>query len=184
MGNNMDWTKLIATVAPWIGTALGGPLGGMAVGAVADAFGLSTKTTDAVKQALSGATPEQMLALKNADQAFALQMQSLGFKQITDLESIAAKDRGDARAMQVAIRSNMPAALSLVLVVGYFSVLIGMMFGVLKISDSQALLIMLGSLSSGFGMILAFWFGTTNDSGRKTDLLAQSAAVNPESPQK
>ena len=86
----MDWKSIIGAVAPWIGTALGGPLGGMAVEAAANALGISEKTTDAVKQALSGATPEQMLALKNADQTFALQMQALGFKQITDLETIAA----------------------------------------------------------------------------------------------
>ena len=66
----MDWTTIFKTVAPWIGTALAGPLGGMAVTAAADALGLSEKTTDAIKQAVSGATPEQMLALKQADQAF------------------------------------------------------------------------------------------------------------------
>ena len=81
----MDFTTLFKTVAPWIGTALGGPLGGMAVEAVASAFGLGDKTTDAIKTAIGGATPEQMLALKNADQTFALQMQELGFKQVNDL---------------------------------------------------------------------------------------------------
>jgi len=54
-------------VAPWIGTALGGPLGGMAVEAATNALGLGEKTVDAVKQAIAGVTPEQMLALKTAD---------------------------------------------------------------------------------------------------------------------
>jgi hypothetical protein len=79
----MDWTKIVATVAPWIGTALGGPLGGMAVEAAANALGLTEKTTDALKTAIAGATPEQMLALKTADQNFALQMQALGFKHLS-----------------------------------------------------------------------------------------------------
>ena len=60
----MDWMNIVKTVAPWIGTALGGPLGGMAVEAAANALGISDKTTDAVKQALAGVTPDQMLALK------------------------------------------------------------------------------------------------------------------------
>ena len=68
----MDFTTIIKTVAPWIGTALGGPLGGMAVTAAANALGLSDKTTEGLKTALSGATPEQLLALKEADQAFQL----------------------------------------------------------------------------------------------------------------
>lgn len=86
----MDWKALVSTVAPWIGTALGGPLGGMAVEAAANALGLNNKTVESVKAALSGVTPEQMLALKRADQAFALQMQTLGFKNVADMEAIAA----------------------------------------------------------------------------------------------
>ena len=173
----MDWTKIVATVAPWIGTALGGPLGGMAVEAAANALGLTEKTTDAIKTAIAGATPEQMLALKKADQDFALQMQALGFKQITDLESIAANDRKDARGMNVAKPSPVPAVLSLGVTAGYFAILVGMMTGELKVSDSQALLIMLGSLGTAWGMVMAFWFGTTRESSRKTDLLAQAEPV-------
>lgn len=170
----MDWKSIVSTVAPWIGTALGGPLGGMAVEAAANALGLSDKTVDAVKQALGGATPEQMLVLKKADQDFALQMQALGFKQVADLEALAAGDRKDARAMQTANRSPVPAILSLIVTTGYFGVLVGMMTGWFSVSDSQALLIMLGSLGTAWGMVMAFWFGTTSNSGRKDEMLAQS----------
>lgn len=170
----MDFSTVLKTVAPWIGTALGGPLGGMAVEAAANALGLSTKTVDSVKQALSGATPEQMLALKKADQDFALKMQELGFKQVTDLEGLAVADRKDARGMQVSKPSPVPAVLSIGVTLGYFGILIGMMLGWLKVDNSQALLLMLGSLGTAWGAVMAFWFGTTRDSGRKTELLAQS----------
>lgn len=173
----MDWQAIVRTVAPWIGTALGGPLGGLAVEAVAGVFGISDKTTDAVKQAISGATPEQMLALKQADQAFALQMQALGFKQVSDLEAIAAGDRKDARGMHVSTRSLVPATLSIIVTLGYFGVLIGMMTKLLVVADSQALLIMLGSLGTAWGMVMAFWFGTTRASEVKTEMLAHSAPV-------
>lgn len=173
----MDWQTIIKTVAPWIGTALGGPLGGFAVEAASNALGLSSKTADTLKQALAGVTPEQMLALKKADQDFQVTMQQLGFKQITDLEAIAAGDRKDARDMQKTTRSNVPAILSISVTLGYFLILTGMMTGLLKVSDSQALLLMLGSLSTGWGVVMAFWFGTTHDSGRKTELLAQSPAI-------
>lgn len=171
----MDWKSVISAVAPWIGTALGGPLGGMAVGAAADALGLSEKTEETLKAALAGTTPEQMLALKKADQDFALSMQQLGFKQITDLESIAAGDRKDARDMQKAIRSPVPAVLSIAVTFGYFGILIGMMSGAFKAGDSQALLLMLGSLSTAWGVVMSFWFGSTSGSAEKTRLLAQSA---------
>ena len=173
----MDISSILATVAPWIGTALGGPLGGMAVEAAANALGLSDKTVEAVKTAISGATPEQMLALKKADQDFALQMQALGFKQVADLEAIASADRKDARGMQTAKPSPIPALLSIGVTLGYFSILIGMMTGWFHVSESNALLIMLGSLGTAWGSVMAFWFGTTRDSARKTDMLAQSTPI-------
>jgi len=173
----MDWKSIVSTVAPWIASAVTGPLGGLAVGAVADALGLSDKTEDSIKAALSGVTPEQMLALKNADQAFALQMQELGFKNISDLEAIAAGDRASARSMQTAKPSPVPALLSLLVTGGYFGILVGVMLGRLHIDDSQALLLMLGSLTTAWGAVMAFWFGTTRDSGVKTQLLANSTPI-------
>lgn len=173
----MSFADIIKTVAPWIGTALGGPLGGMAVEAASKALGLSDSTTESIKTAISGATPEQMLALKKADQEFALQMQALGFKQVTDLEAIAAGDRKDARDMQKTTRSPMPAVLSVIVVAGFLGLLTGMMLGVLKVSDSQALLLMLGALGAAFGAVMQFWFGTTADSGKKTDLLAKAQPI-------
>jgi len=147
----------------------------MAVSAVANALGLTDKTTDAIKQAIGGATPEQLLALKQADQGFALQMQELGFKQLSDLEAIAAGDRKDARDMQKSVRSWVPAALSCGITVGYFAVLIGMMTGRFSISDNQAMLLMLGSLSTAWVSVMAFWFGTTNSSQNKDALIARTA---------
>lgn len=174
----MDWTTIVRTVAPWIGTALGGPLGGMAATAAAEALGISEKTTDAIKAAVLGATPEQMLALKKADQDFAIRMQELGFKQVTDLEALAVADRKDARTMQVAKPSPVPALLSMLVTAGYFGILVGMMAGGLKIHDSEAMLLMLGSLTTAWGAVMAFWFGTTRDSSRKTEIIAKSSPVN------
>ncbi len=160
----MDLTKLIATVAPWIGTALGGPLGGMAVEAAANALGLSDKTVGAVKQAISGATPEQMLALKKADQDFALQMQALGFKNIETLAQIALENTKDARALQVATRSPVPAILAVVVTLGFFGILIGMMAGGLKLSENNSLLIMLGALGAAWGNVINYYFGSSSGS--------------------
>ena len=69
------------------------------------------------------------------------------------------------------------AVLSLLVTLGYFGVLIGMMTQVFKVTDSQALLIMLGSLGTAWGMVMAFWFGTTRSSQDKTEILAKSPAV-------
>ncbi len=170
----MDWKAIVGTVAPWIGTALGGPLGGMAVEAAANALGISEKTTDAVKQALSGATPEQMLALKKADQDFALQMQALGFKQITDLESIAAGDRKDARAMQVANKSAVPAVLTWFLVLSFVGTLVGLFSLTVPPTNRDIVVYMVGQLSGFTAAAVAFWLGTTRQSENKTELIAKA----------
>lgn len=173
----MDWKTIVGTVAPWIGTALGGPLGGAAVGAVADALGLSDKTEASIKAALSGVTPEQMLAMKNADQAFSIKMQELGFDSVEKVATLAVDNTKDARAMQTATRSRIPAVLAVIITIGFFGILVGMLRGDLTATDNQALLIMLGALGAAWGAVVNFFFGSTAESGRKTELLAQSAPV-------
>lgn len=173
----MDWMKVISTIAPWIGTALGGPLGGMAVEAAANALGLSSKTVDAVKTAIAGATPEQMLALKQADQTFALQMQKLGYENIEKLAALAVENTKDARSMQTITRSPVPAVLAVIITLGFFGILIGMLYGQLKTSDNQALLIMLGALGAAWGAVVNYYFGSSAESGRKNDLLAAAPPV-------
>ena len=170
----MDWKSIVGTVAPWIGTALGGPLGGMAVEAAANALGLSEKTTDAVKAAISGASPEQMLALKKADQDFALQMQALGFKQVADLEAIAAGDRKDARAMQVANKSFVPAWLTWFLVGSFIGTLVALFALPVPPTNRDIVVYMVGQLSGFTAAAVAFWLGTTRSSEHKTELIAKA----------
>ena len=168
----MDWLK---TIAPMIGSALGGPLGGAAAAFVADKLGIQEKTVDAVKDILQSGqmTGEQIASLKLAEIEFQKFLKDNAIK----LEEVHAADRSDARKMQAVIRSPMPAVLSIMVTAGYFGVLIGMMTDVLNVQDSQALLIMLGSLGTAWGMVMAFWFGTTKGSSEKTELLARAQPV-------
>lgn len=173
----MDFTQILKTVSPWIGTALGGPLGGLAVEAATQALGISDKTTEGLKAALSGASQADMLALKKADQEFQFSMQALGYKQIADLEGIAANDRASARDMQKTVKSWVPAALSIITIGGFMGLLGGMLTGTLKTSDSQALLLMLGSLTTGQGMVMSYWFGSTAGSAAKTEIISKSQPI-------
>ncbi len=167
----MDWLK---TIAPMVGTALGGPLGGAAAAFVADKLGVSEKTVDAVTSILQSGqmTGDQIASLKLAELEFQKFLKDNAIK----LEEVHAGDRADARKMHTTIRSPMPAILSVLVTLGYFGVLVGMMTDVLSVKDSQALLIMLGSLGTAWGMVMAFWFGTTKGSSEKNELLARSGA--------
>ncbi len=173
----MDWTKIIATVAPWIGTAIGGPLGGMAVEAAANALGLSDKTIEAVKGAVMGASPETLLALKEADQRFAMQMQSLGFQNVKDLESIAAADRDSARKMQMENKSFMPAVITAGILASFAGTLVALLFIPIPTENRDLIIYMIGQLSGFAGSAVAFWLGTTRQSEDKTRMLAQVPAA-------
>lgn len=171
----MDWKAIIGTVAPWIATAISGPLGGMAVGAAADALGLSEKTEGAIKQALSGVTPEQMMALKNADHDFSAKMQELGFQNMQALAKIDADDRASAREREIKTGDSItPRLIAMVVIAGFFAVLLGMMFLDTPQESREPLLILLGSLGAAFTAVIAYFFGSTAGSAEKTRLLANS----------
>ena len=173
----MDLLPILKTIAPWIATAITGPLGGLAVGMACDALGVSDKTQKALEQSLSGITQEQLLALKVADQSFEIKMKELGFHNLETLEGIASEDRKDARAMQVAIRSWLPNALSILVTLGFFGVLIGLMMGVLTIAESPIAMLLIGSLATQWGTVMAFNFGTTVSNNRQTELLAKAEPI-------
>jgi hypothetical protein len=178
-----DFTDIIKTVAPWIGTALGGPLGGMALTAAANALGLPAATTDSLKQAISGATPDQMLALKQADNNFALQMKTLDIQSVDQLAALQVENTKDARAMQVSTRSWVPGVLACTVTVGFFGILFGMMTGKLSTDGNQALYIMLGALGAAWGAIINYFFGSSAGSARKDELAAgaqpEAATIKP-----
>ena len=90
--------NLVKTVAPSIATAVGGPLAGMATKMISEALlGKPDGTEDELLQAAKNATPEQLLALKKAEQDFAIKMRELDI----DLERISNEDRNSARNREI-----------------------------------------------------------------------------------
>lgn len=165
----MNWLK---ELVPMLGTALGGPLGGMAASFIADKLGLEGKTIEAVNEVLNSGkmTPEQVASLKLAE---------IDFKKFCetnkiDVLRIEAADRDSARTMQTVTQSNMPAVLTTMITLGFFGILAWMLYDS-AVVNSPPLLIMLGSLGTAWTGACAFWFGTTSNSGKKDNLLAQSA---------
>ena len=158
----MEWLK---TLAPLLGTALAGPLGGAAAGFIADRLGVKESTVEAVTDVLNSGkmTAEQIASLKQAEIEFQKFLEGNKIR----LEEIHAGDRTSARDMQMATGSWVPGVLALVIVCGFFGILVAMMLDILEVSDQQALLILLGALSAGFGAVLNFYFGSSHGSQAK-----------------
>jgi gas vesicle protein len=164
----MDWLKQLA---PMLGTALGGPLGGAAASFIADKLGIENKTIEAVSEVLNSGkmTPEQVSALKLAE----IEFEKFCKTNQLDLEKLSVQNTQGARDMQVATRSYIPGTLAVVITIGYLGILVGMMLGTLKVNDNQALLILVGALATGFGTVLNFFLGSSAGSQKKDDALAK-----------
>ena len=102
--------SILTAVAPTLGTALGGPIGGMAGRVVSQALlGKENGTDKEISTALELATPAQLSALKKSDEAFKIQMKELEI----DVEKIHADDRDSARKRQMALGDHTPTILAI-----------------------------------------------------------------------
>ncbi|HJQ13096.1 MAG TPA: hypothetical protein VJ840_18835 [Gemmatimonadaceae bacterium] len=178
--------NVVKSLAPTIATCLGGPLAGGAVAALESVFGISPAPDasqddrqNAIAQAISGATPEQLAAVRKADQDYALAMANAGFKDTETLASLAIQDRADARAMQVSTRSRVAPFLALVVTGGFFTILGFMMLEPIPQAAHDALMLLLGSLSTAWAAIIAYYFGSSAGSDRKTELMAKNGQATP-----
>lgn len=169
-----NWQQLLKTVAPVLGTALGGPLGGAAASFIADKLGIESKTIEAVTEVLNSGklTPEQISAIKMAE----IDMQKFLKDHEIKLEQLAVDNQKSARDMQMVTRALTPAILTYLLTFGFFGILAAM-FMYPEVKESSPLMIMLGSLGTAWTGACAFWFGTTHGSQSKNDLLANSQPV-------
>lgn len=176
-----DVMGFIGKALPFIGAAATGnvpALVAMAAKEIGDAIGSKVEPTQAgIAAAVANATPEQFAAIREAEQNFALKMRELGYKEATELAKLGVENTQGARAMQTATRSPIPGVLAVIIVAGFFIILVAMMLGYLKTTDQQALLILLGALSAGFGAVLNFYFGSSHGSAVKSELLANSSPV-------
>ena len=169
----MDLSKignLLGQLAPTIATAIGGPIAGMAVKALAGALGLSQDaSSEDVETALINATPEQLAAIKKVDADFKVQMKELDI----DLEKIAAGDRDSARNMQMHTNDWIPLAMAIMVTFGFFGILTWLLTKGVPPTGSETLIYMLGALGTAWTGIVQFYFGSSAGSKAKTDALVQ-----------
>lgn len=161
--------NVVRTVAPTIATAVGGPLAGMATRAISEALlGTPDGSEAELVQAAANATPEQLLALKKAEQDFTVRMRELDI----DLERISNEDRANARDREIKTKDWTPRLLAGAITVGYFGVLFFMLLnGLPTTGGSEAMLVMLGTLGTAWGGVVAYYFGSSAGSRDKNDTI-------------
>ncbi len=160
----MDWKRTLATVAPALATALGGPLAGMAVNVATSALGIDPSESSLSEIVLSG-NPDALLILKEADNSFKIELKRLGI----ELAKIDQEDRDSARELS---KVNMipQIILSTLYTLGYFVVMYQFVTGdiVIQSESATAFNILLGVLTAAQTQIMNFWFGSSHGSKQKT----------------
>ena len=147
--------NIIGAVAPTLGTALGGPMGGMAANMIAEVLGVPNNPK-AIEKGLAEATPEQMLELKKAEQDFDLKMKELE----VDVFKLETEDIQDARGK---FGKDWTARIIGVLVVGGFMGYIFLVTLQPPEQNSEALInLVLGYLGGLASAIISFYFGASH----------------------
>ena len=146
---------VIGAVAPTIGTALGGPMGNMAMNMVSQALGCKNTPKD-VEKAVQNATPEQLADLKKIDNDFEIKMKELD----VDLFALETADIQGARSM---FARDWTARIIGVAVVGGFMGYIFLVTIQPPEQNSEALInLVLGYLGGLASAIISFYFGASH----------------------
>jgi len=182
--NFKQLASAIGSFAPTLATELGGPLAGMAVTALENAFGLAPGAgVDAITQVVqSGAlTPDQIAAVRAADQKHAeiigqqkIDLAKLNADHETAFATLDASDRADARALQAKVHSPWPGILSALTTAAMILAIASSRFGH-PLPQDPVTAQLIGTLQAGWIACLTYWVGSTRQSAVNQNALAEIA---------
>ncbi len=177
-----SWKEIIRSIAPTLGAALGGPMAGAATKFIAEKMlGKKNATQEEIAEVIMGASPEQLVKLKELDHQFKLDMKNLEI----DVYELEYKDRDSARKL-FAVSIWPQIILSGIFVIGYFGVLYFLLSAGAAVPEEGSgkveLMInnpvfttILGVLTAAIPQILGFWFGSSLGSKEKTRGMTDAA---------
>ena len=160
------WFQAIMKIAPSIATAIGGPFGGLAATVLKEVTGLDQA---GVEKAIAEGSPDIFLQLKQAEQAFELELERIGLER----DALEFGDIDSARARQMAMKDHTPAILTGVALTFFFVLSGSVLYNLDIVQANQAFVMFLFGAASGWvtqGM--SYFLGSSKGSQRKTDLLA------------
>lgn len=160
--------RAIAGAAPSLARALGGPLAGAAVEQISRAiFGAPDSDEEKLSEHLREASPEQWLALQEAEREFARALREAEVEE----QRIAAGDRANARGRQTDMGDWTPTVLGALIIIGFFVVLGAMVTRNLPPGAETEFSIMLGALATMTAAVVNYFFGSSAGSKEKTRLM-------------
>ena len=151
---------LVGSVAPTLATAMGSPLAGAAMSVIADKLGVKNEPKE-IEKALSQATPEQLLAIKEAELDFEAKMAQME----VDVFALETADVQDARQAHKGDWTPKILAIGCLLLFAFYATLITVSPPPEQSDTIPSLLI--GAMSSTLAAVVSFYFGASH--GGKDD---------------
>lgn len=111
--------------------------------------------------------PKEAQAAIERMKAFELRGEELNLETL----KIAATDRDSARKREIEVKDATPRQIAWVSFIGFFLILIVLMFIPVPPTAKDALLIMLGTLAGIVTSITAYYYGSSAGSSRKNDTI-------------
>jgi len=150
---------LIGDLAPTLGAALGGPVGGAAATMLADVLGCDP-TPQKIEKALQQATPEQLAEIKKAELDFEVRMKELE----VDVFALETKDIQHARDSFSEDWTARAIAIMSILLFGGYVLLVTLQPA--DDNDLNVVNLVLGYLGGIVSSVVSFYFGASK-SGSK-----------------
>lgn len=145
---------LIGDLAPTLGAALGGPVGGAAATMLADVLGCDP-TPQKIEKALQQATPEQLTEIKKAELDFEVRMAEIDL----DVFALETKDTQHARESFREDWTARAIALLSVLLFGFYVILVTVQPS--DDNDLNVVNLVLGYLGGIVSSVVSFYFGAS-----------------------
>ncbi len=145
---------IIGSLAPTLGAALGGPVGGAAANMIAEVLGCDPEPQK-IERAMQNATPEQLAEIKQAELDFEAKMKQMD----VDVFALEAADKQDARKH---FAKDWTAKLIALVMVGFFCGYIAMITIMPPEQNSMELInLVLGYMGGLVSAVISFYFGAS-----------------------
>jgi|TARA_R100000315_G_C5233568_1_gene144646 hypothetical protein len=152
--------NVVGNLAPTLGSALAGPMGGMAGNLVAEVLGCDPEPKK-IEQAIQNATPEQLMELKKAEKDFEIKMKELD----VDIFAMETADIQDAR--KVFAKDWTPKVFGLVALFGFVGYIFLVTLQPPDANSDTIVSLVLGYLGGLVSAIASFYFGASNKENEK-----------------
>lgn len=166
---NPTLASFLESAAPTLASAVLGPFAGVAIAGLGKILGISEATQQDIAKVVQNGklTPEQLAQIQLLDAEFREHEAQRG---VTYAE-LAFKDRESARQREVATKDNVNRNLAYLIVLAFLSMVGFTLFGQTKV-ESVLAGTLIGYLSAKAEQVLAYYFGSSRGSDKKSELLA------------